>query len=396
MTEEKRFAARARLHVIGDNVEVQTDSEMGRNAEVLIETKQGREVATLIEDTRELVEPSEATEARRLTSRDHQELEKMSERESAALRFAISRANKLNLALKFVSAKLTHDGKFATFYFSAPERVDFRTLVKDLAKRFSMRVEMRQVGVRDAARQVGGIGLCGRKLCCATHLPSFKPISIRLAKDQGLALNQQKLSGACGRLRCCLQYEHEVYSKALKVMPKLHKRVTTPRGIGKVRDLNILTGKVSVAFDDGEYIVYRADEVERYIPPNQPKGTKPQEPRAKNQPRRKGKPSPKPLASDKKNAEGNNADTKPSQKTETRAPTSQDAPQKKRRRRKPKPKNAQQATTSSPATEGGKTEASQREAGSPGGEAKKRRRRRRKPKPKDAGASTTPKDGPSS
>ena len=100
-----------------------------------------------------------------------------------------SYANKLNLDLKFV-AKLAHDGKFAIFYFAAPERVDFRTLVKDLAKRFSMRVEMRQVGVRDAARQVGGIGLCGRKLCCATHLPSFKPISIRLPEDQGLALNQ--------------------------------------------------------------------------------------------------------------------------------------------------------------------------------------------------------------
>jgi len=250
--------------------------------------------------------------------------------------------------------------------------------------------------VRDAARQVGGIGLCGRKLCCATHLPSFKPISIRLAKDQGLALNQQKLSGACGRLRCCLQYEHEIYSKALKAMPKLHKRVTTPRGIGKVRDLNILTGKVSVAFDDGEYVIYRADEVERYIPPNQPKGTKTQEPRAKNQPRRKGKPSPKPQAREKRSGEGINPDNAPSQNKEVGAPPSQDAPQKKRRRRKPKAKSTQQATTSSPATESGKTEESQREAGASSGETKKRRRRRRKPKPKDAGATTTPKDGPSS
>ena len=393
MTDSKRFAARARLHVIGDNVDVQTPTEMKRDEQVLIDTKQGREIATLIEDTHELAEPSGLSEARRLTSRDHQELEKMSERESAALRFAISRANKLNLGLKFVSAKLTHDGKFATFYFSAPERVDFRTLVKDLAKRFSMRVEMRQIGVRDAARQVGGIGLCGRKLCCATHLPSFKPISIRLAKDQGLALNQQKLSGACGRLRCCLQYEHEVYSKALKVMPKLHKRVTTPRGIGKVRDLNILTGKVSVAFDDGEYVVYQADEVERYIPPNQPKGTKPQEPRAKNQPRRKGKPAPKSQGTGKQSTEEVKADNLPPIKKDTKSPGSQDAPAKKRRRRKPKPKSGTQGAPSATPTDGGKREASRQDASVPSGDAKKRRRRRRKPKPKDPGTATTPKDG---
>ena len=288
MSEEKRFAARARLHVIGENIEVQTTSPLKRNDRVLVDTEQGRQLVTLIEDARTAEKPdNDAPMARRLTERDHEQLERMTERESDALSFAKLRANKLNLDLKFVSAKLAHDGKFATFYFAAPERVDFRTLVKDLAKRFSMRVEMRQIGVRDAARQVGGIGLCGRKLCCATHLPSFKPISIRLAKDQGLALNQQKLSGACGRLRCCLQYEHEVYSKALKSMPKLHKKVKTPKGIGKVRDLNILNGKVSVVFDDGEHAVYQADEVERYIPPNQPKGTKPNEPGSKAKAKRR-------------------------------------------------------------------------------------------------------------
>ena len=279
---------------------------------------------TLIEDTRTSVEPdNDAPMARRLTERDHEQLERMTERESDALSFAKLRANKLNLDLKFVSAKLAHDGKFATFYFAAPERVDFRTLVKDLAKRFSMRVEMRQVGVRDAARQVGGIGLCGRKLCCATHLPSFKPISIRLAKDQGLALNQQKLSGACGRLRCCLQYEHEVYSKALKSMPKLHKKVKTPKGIGKVRDLNILNGRVSVVFDDGEHAVYQADEVERYIPPNQPKGTKPNEPGSKAKTKRRpGSKPPTPKSDDTKVDSGESA---PKKKTKEKSQQGQRA-----------------------------------------------------------------------
>jgi cell fate regulator YaaT (PSP1 superfamily) len=395
MSEEKRFAARARLHVIGDTLEVQTTSELKRDEPLLVDTQQGREVATLIEDTHTITEPSDALEARRLTERDHDQLEKMSKREADALTFAIARANKLKLALKFVSAKLTHDGKFATFYFSAPERVDFRTLVKDLAKRFSMRVEMRQVGVRDAARQVGGIGLCGRKLCCATHLPSFKPISIRLAKDQGLALNQQKLSGACGRLRCCLQYEHEVYSKALKAMPKLHKRVTTPRGIGKVRDLNILTGKVSVLFDDGEYIVYQAHEVERYIPPNQPKGTKPQEPGSQKQ---SGKRHPKPRrgspSGEKSAAKSPVAEE--ARKAESKSTESQDAPKKKRRRRKSKPKSAESRNPdASTQPEGGQSAQGAKVSLSEDGP-KKRRRRRRKPKNKDGAPQAAPKDKPSS
>ena len=396
MSDEKRFAARARLHVIGDTLDVQTTSAMKRDDQILVDTKEGREVATLIEDTITTDQSTGALEARRLTERDHDQLEKMSKREADALTFAIARANKLKLALKFISAKLTHDGKFATFYFSAPERVDFRTLVKDLAKRFSMRVEMRQVGVRDAARQVGGIGLCGRKLCCATHLPSFKPISIRLAKDQGLALNQQKLSGACGRLRCCLQYEHDVYSKALKAMPKLHKRVTTPRGIGKVRDLNILTGKVSVVFDDGQYIVYQAHEVERYIPPNQPKGTKPQEPGSKKQarrrpqkPRKTGDSSEKPSPKSRPNTQA--------LKVEGEGSASQDAPKKKRRRRKSKPKAAQSPNPTKPPTPGGNEKtASAVSSPQSGDDQKKRRRRRRKPKNKDGAPQAAPKDKPAS
>ena len=394
MSDERRFAARARLHVIGDNLDISLDAELRRGEQVLVETKQGREVATLIEDAEASQAQESRPEGRRLTERDHEQLERMNARELDALTYARSRAHKLKLELKFISAKLTHDGKFATFYFSAPERVDFRTLVKDLAKRFSMRVEMRQIGVRDAARQVGGIGLCGRKLCCETHLPSFKPISIRLAKDQGLALNQQKLSGACGRLRCCLQYEHEVYSKALKSMPKLHKRVTTPHGIGKVRDLNILTGNVSVVFDDGEQGIYRADEVERYIPPNQPKGTKPQEPKAKSKPGRRSTPN-----RQGHKGEDNRLPTKteaPKRSGENEAQPSQDPTKKARRRRRPKSKGAQpevrgeQHKTSSPPRDGKQT--SSAEAGVE--TAKKRRRRRRKPKNKD-GTPTSNKQEPS-
>ncbi|MEC8049991.1 MAG: regulatory iron-sulfur-containing complex subunit RicT [Myxococcota bacterium] len=374
MSEEKRFAARARLHVIGENIELQTTSPLKRNDRVLVDTEQGRQLVTLIEDARTSEKPdNDAPMARRLTERDHEQLERMTERESDALSFAKLRANKLNLDLKFVSAKLAHDGKFATFYFTAPERVDFRTLVKDLAKRFSMRVEMRQVGVRDAARQVGGIGLCGRKLCCATHLPSFKPISIRLAKDQGLALNQQKLSGACGRLRCCLQYEHEVYSKALKSMPKLHKKVKTPKGIGKVRDLNILNGKVSVVFDDGEHAVYQADEVERYIPPNQPKGTKPNEPGSKAKAKRRpGSKPPTPKSDDKKVDSG------------------ESAPKKKRKRNRNKAKGQEQTSREQSQDATASVPKSQQASGGESTEPRRKRRpRRRKPKTKQITTDST-------
>ena len=341
MGDERLYRARARLHVVGDNLEVLASGPLKRDEKVLVKTERGHELVTLIEDARPSESDAELPKARSLDRQDHRQLEKMSERELEALSYAKGRAEALNLTLKFVSAKLNHDGKFATLYFSAPDRVDFRALVKELAKRYSMRVEMRQIGVRDAARQVGGIGLCGRKLCCSTHLPTFKPISIRMAKDQGLALNQQKLAGACGRLRCCLQYEHDIYSKALKSMPKLHKKVTTPRGIGKVRDLNILLGTVNVLFDNGDAATYRNDEVERYIPPNQPKGTKPNEPKNKGKGAKPGpsKPSNHP-SSQKAKHEGTepgqartDQPSKPQEQT-LNAEASGDAPKKKRSRRR--------------------------------------------------------------
>ena len=183
------------------------------------------------------------------------------EREQQALQFCRERVKALALPIKLISAELTHDAARATFYFVSAERIDFRALVKDLARRLHVRVEMRQIGVRDAARHTGGTGVCGQTLCCSTWLPEFQPISIRMAKDQNLPLNQQKLSGLCGRLRCCLQYEQSTYQQERKTLPKVGKRVGTPQGQGRVHDLNILRRLVTVALDAGGIAEFAAADI---------------------------------------------------------------------------------------------------------------------------------------
>jgi cell fate regulator YaaT (PSP1 superfamily) len=180
-----------------------------------------------------------------------------------AFRFCTERIRAHELPMKLVGVDIAHAGTRAVFFFSSPERIDFRVLVKDLAARFHTRIEMRQIGVRDAARHTGGLGLCGRHLCCATWLQSFIPISIRMAKDQNLALNNQKLSGLCGRLRCCLDYEEQTYEQQRKSVPKLGKRVITPMGEGRVKDVNVLTERIRVELVDGSYGEFDVHEVSR-------------------------------------------------------------------------------------------------------------------------------------
>lgn len=150
---------------------------------------------------------------RAFSAQDHQLATRLRTREAEARGFCKERIRALGLAMKLIAVEINHEASLAVFSFTSPERVDFRALLKELAKRLKMRIELRQIGVRDAARYTGGTGSCGRSLCCATWLPEFQPISIRMAKDQNLALNQQKLSGLCGRLRCCLQYEQSMYQE---------------------------------------------------------------------------------------------------------------------------------------------------------------------------------------
>jgi len=180
-----------------------------------------------------------------------------------AFRFCNERIRAHQLPMKLVGVDIAHAGTRAVFHFASADRIDFRVLVKDLAARFHTRIEMRQIGVRDAARHTGGIGSCGRQLCCATWLQSFIPISIRMAKDQNLALNNQKLSGVCGRLRCCLDYEEQNYEEQKRLLPKLGKRVITPQGEGRVKDVNVLKQRVRVELADGTYSDFDVQEVSR-------------------------------------------------------------------------------------------------------------------------------------
>jgi cell fate regulator YaaT (PSP1 superfamily) len=147
------------------------------------------------------------------------------------------------------------------FFFTAEGRVDFRQLIKDLASNLRHRIEMKQVGVRDEARVISGYGVCGESLCCSTFLKEFTPVTIRMAKDQGLALNPSKISGVCGRLMCCLQYEHENYKTMAKGLPKHNTRVETPEGPGKVLKNDILQQKIIVRLDDESIVTYHRDEV---------------------------------------------------------------------------------------------------------------------------------------
>ena len=153
-----------------------------------------------------------------------------------------------NIEMNLVDCEYTFDMKKLTFYFTADGRVDFRELVKDLAYTFRTRIELRQIGSRDQAKLVGGIGMCGRELCCCTFLNKFATVTLRTARDQGMSLNPGKLNGACGRLMCCLQFEKDAYADARKRLPKTGKRIRTPDGMGVVSDVNYITEKVTVKF----------------------------------------------------------------------------------------------------------------------------------------------------
>jgi cell fate regulator YaaT (PSP1 superfamily) len=172
------------------------------------------------------------------------------------------KVNEHQLDMKLVDVEYTYDRNKVIFYFTADGRVDFRELVKDLAAIFRTRIELRQIGVRDEAKMLGGIGPCGRMLCCSTFLGDFDPVSIKMAKDQNLSLNPTKISGLCGRLMCCLKYENDEYESAKEQLPDLGEFIETPNGRGKVVGLNILERVLQVDFSDqGRVLEFTLDEI---------------------------------------------------------------------------------------------------------------------------------------
>ena len=187
---------------------------------------------------------------RKATEADLKKLEKNRELEKKAFDIALSKIADHKLDMKLVNVEYTFDGSKVLFYFTADGRVDFRALVKDLASVFKTRIELRQIGVRDEAKMLGGLGVCGKEFCCSKFLGEFQPVSIKMAKDQGLSLSPVKISGTCGRLMCCLKYEQEAYTDLLRNTPKYGAIVKTPLGKGTVVEVSLLTGMLKVKMDN--------------------------------------------------------------------------------------------------------------------------------------------------
>lgn len=186
---------------------------------------------------------------RKAEKNDIAQLKKIKERELCAREICNEKIKKHRLDMKLIEVECAFDGSKISFYFTSEKRVDFRSLVKELASIFRTRIEMRQVGVRDEAKALGGLGACGKPFCCSTFLSEFQPVSIKMAKDQGLALNPTKISGTCGRLMCCLKYEQNAYKDLLKKAPRIGATVETPKGPGTVADQNLLKKMVKVRLE---------------------------------------------------------------------------------------------------------------------------------------------------
>lgn len=188
------------------------------------------------------------------TKEDVNQINENKKRTKDAFQICIKKIQERKLDMKLIDAEYSFDGTKLIFYFTSEDRVDFRELVKDLAHIFKVRIELKQIGVRDEARMLGGFGHCGRSLCCASFLKGFDAVTIRMAKEQNLSLNPTKISGVCGRLMCCLSYEYENYKKYLKGLPKEGEKITLPEGKGKVISVNALKRKVVVELEEGKHI----------------------------------------------------------------------------------------------------------------------------------------------
>lgn len=218
---------------------------------VIVETARGVEYGSVVANPREVpddqvVQPLKAV-MRIATAEDDARVERNNAREKDAMRICAEKIRKHKLDMKLIDAEYTFDNNKVLFYFTADGRIDFRDLVKDLASVFKTRIELRQIGVRDETKLLGGIGICGRPLCCHTFLSEFAPVSIKMAKEQNLSLNQTKISGVCGRLMCCLKNEQETYEELNKNLPGTGDIVTLPDGLqGTVHSVNVLRQRVKV------------------------------------------------------------------------------------------------------------------------------------------------------
>lgn len=220
---------------------------------VVVETSRGTECGEVVIPNRmvsdeSVVQPLKPI-VRTATENDLRIIRENEEKEAEIMKVFIKKIEEHKLGMKAIDIDYTFDGSKILFYFTSENRVDFRELVKDLAGIYRTRIELRQIGVRDEAKMLGGLGICGRPFCCASFLGEFQPVSIKMAKEQSLSLNPSKISGTCGRLMCCLKYEQDCYEELLKITPKVGATVITAEGKGTVEDSNILTGILKVKLE---------------------------------------------------------------------------------------------------------------------------------------------------
>ncbi len=237
---------------IGDQVIVETEKGLGFGSV---------EIAPKLIEKNNLPSKPLKTVFRKANAKDLNQVSKNRIFEREAHAYCLKSINKLGLKMNLFSVESTFDASRLTFFFTADGRVDFRQLVKTLVKQFRVRIEMRQVGIRNQAKMCGGMGRCGRVFCCSSFMEKFEPVSIRMAKQQGLSLNPTKISGQCGRLMCCLTFENETYKKLKQSFPKIGKVINTQKGRGKVTRHNIICNRLTVRLEKGGEVEIGIDEI---------------------------------------------------------------------------------------------------------------------------------------
>ena len=242
------------------------NEKVENDQKVIVETARGVECGTVVVSNREVPDSELSAPLKPViriaTEKDLETVKENKKKEEEAFKICEEKIAKHKLDMKLVDVECTFDNNKLLFYFTAENRVDFRELVKDLASVFRTRIELRQIGVRDEAKMLGGLGICGRPFCCNGFLGEFQPVSIKMAKEQGLSLNPTKISGTCSRLMCCLKYEQESYEDLIRTTPKVNAYVSTPSGNGFVEEVNLITGKLKVKpenSDGASFIIHKSE-----------------------------------------------------------------------------------------------------------------------------------------
>ncbi len=260
-------SCRVKVDMLTGVMEMEAPEDIAVGDYVVSEIDKGLCLGVVVSEPRETTKENLKKVTRKATEQEVSEHFSLKEKEGQAFDFCKKKIQEMGLPMKLLWAEYLFSGTKLLFYFVSENRVDFRELVKELAKEFKIRIELRQVGVRDEAKIVGGLGNCGNVCCCRRFLNNFSIVSIKMVKEQSLALNPAKISGICGRLMCCLSYEYDMYMDYKKEFPKVGKKVTLAQGQGKVIKHNTLTSTITVELEDGKEVIVTPKDI---IKPEQP------------------------------------------------------------------------------------------------------------------------------